>query len=142
MRRLPQKSSTSTTGAAGEDAARRGRREPQGGEDIEKQFLDEVEGIESNATNATEPEKKNSSAPADPEAVRLPRKPWRVCLRIQLLLEAACVPTVYDGIKGWAGNSNLQVLGAHNDAEADRRELFQGMKLRRVDGVLIDSPTN
>ena len=37
-------------------------------EDIEKQFLDEVEGIESNATNATEPEKKNSSAPADPEA--------------------------------------------------------------------------
>ena len=111
-------------------------------EDIEKQFLDEVEGIESNATNATEPEKKNSSAPADPEACEAATKAVdQVSLhKIQLLIEAACVPTVYDfGIKGWAGNSNLQVLGAHNDSEADRRELFQGMKLRRVDGVLIES---
>ena len=114
-------------------------------EDVEKRFLDDVEGIESNATNATEPEKKNASAPADPEACEAATKAVEsVSLhKIQLLIEAACVPTVYDfGIKGWAGNSNLQVLGAHNDSEADRRELFQGMKLRRVDGVLIDSLTD
>ena len=114
-------------------------------EDIEKQFLDDVEGIESNATNTTEPEKKNSSAPADPEACEAATKAVEsVSLhKIQLLIEATCVPTVYDfGIKGWAGNSNLQVLGAHNDSEADRRELFQGMKLRRVDGVLIESLTD
>ena len=115
-------------------------------EDIEKQFLDEVEGIESNATNTTREEPKvNATAPADPEACEAATKAVdAVSLhKIELLIEAACVPTVYDfGIKGWAGNSNLQVLGAHNDSEADRRELFQGMKLRRVDGVLIESLTD
>ena len=119
----PPKSSTSTPAPPEEDAARRGRARADK-EDIEKQFLDEVEGIESNATNATEPEKKNSSAPADPEACEAATKAVEAVSlhKIELLIEAECVPTVYDfGIKGWAGNSNLQVLGAHNDSEADRR---------------------
>lgn len=123
-------------------------------DEVEKAFLDEMDEVGAKPSgkvaldevlgkkNETAPEEKNATAPADPEAcAAATRVVEDVSLsKIERFIEEACVPTVYDfGIKGWAGNSGLQVLGVHNDSEANRRELFQGMKLRRVDGALVES---
>uniref|UniRef100_A0A7S3NLM0 PDZ domain-containing protein n=1 Tax=Aureoumbra lagunensis TaxID=44058 RepID=A0A7S3NLM0_9STRA len=50
-----------------------------------------------------------------------------------------CKPTSYNlGMLGLT--PGMQVLGVHNDSEADRRGLFRGMKLRAFNGDYIQSP--